>query len=490
MRKEFKYLLFAVYGLFIYLTLFNHIGKHPIKTWDESLFAGRAMYMAENNTYLPNFKKIDTILPNHKNTKLPFTTFIQAASFKVFGFGEKALRVPLALILVLCFFYVIRFSKQEFQEPAYGVIMSIILLTSIAFMRDHMARFGDQDVPFAVYSLLSILFFYRYCEHDKLKDLILFTCFSIAALLTKNLLSLILIPGLIVYAIYRGVFLKLFVRSSTYVAAFALVASYTFTILYLENAYPGFFERMWNYELFGRYKNTIEGHTGGFFYYFELYFTRRHAPWFAFLWTIPFIFLNPQNSKSSKNLAVCLLLAFLSYFIIVSMSSTKTAWYYAPLYMINAYLLAMGIVSFYRFVSPLTESSKYLKQVLWGLGISLATYGFYITMNDVSYNPDSIYKDEQYIHFMRQLEKTNPNLREYSIVDNNFGSVPVLYAQNFNKEKDYNIKVKRGGNRDKGEIVMVCLNNALNPIKRRYEITELDTFKYCHLIRIEEEKKN
>ncbi len=487
MRKEFKYLLFVLYGLFVYLTLFNHIGKQPIKIWDESLFAGRAIYMADNNAYMPNFNKLDKVLPNHRNTKLPFTTFIQAASFKVFGVGEKSLRIPLGIILVLSFLYVIHFSRREFEEPLYGVLMSIILLTSIGFMRDHMARFGDQDIPFAAYSLLSILFFYLYVEQDKLKDLALFTFFSIAALLTKNLLSLILIPGLFLYAAYRGVFFKLLKRSSTYVAIFALVASYVATVVYLENAYPGFFYRMWDYELFGRYNNTIEGHSGGFFFYFELYFSHHHAPWFIFIWTIPFIFLNKNNSKKNKNFAVCLLLSFLSYFIIVSMSSTKTAWYYAPLYMINAYLMSMGLVNFYRMLVRHFNHSKVLKLLLISLLGMAIGYGTYFIMKKVAYLPDSDVKDEQYGHFIKQLAYSHPEIKEFSIIDNNFGSVAVFYARKYKKE-GYDIAVKRGGDREKGELVMVCLNNALNPIKRRYKITELDAYKYCKFLRIGEEK--
>lgn len=488
MKKQFKYLFFLLYGFFIYVTLFNQIGTHPIKTWDESLFACRALYMADNFQYMPNFNALDPVLSDHRNTKLPFTTFIQAASFKIFGMGEKTLRVPLGIILLLCFLYIVRFSKEQFNEPAYGYILSVILLTSVGFMRDHMARFGDHDVPFAVYILLSILFFYRYCEYDKIKDLFLFTFFSIAALLTKNLLSLIVLPGLFVYAMYKGVFFKLLGRTSTYVAAFSLVASYAFTIVYLENAYPGFFLRMWDYELFGRFSETIEGHKGGFFFYFELFFSHHHAPWFAFLWTIPFIFGNRKESKKSKDLAVCLLLAFLSYFLIVSMSSTKTAWYYSPLYMISAMLMAMGIVNFYRILEPSFIENRNLKRVLWAIGLCLVGYGLFTTLSKVALYPETEVKEEQYGQFMEYVEYKRPELKEYIIVDNNFGTVPYLYAQKYNREKNFNIRLKRGGKRIEGEFVLVCLNNSLNPIKRRYHIEELEADGYCKLIKIGEEK--
>lgn len=489
MDSKIKYLLYSLYALLIYFTLFHHIGRHPIKTWDESLFACRALYMADNNAYMPNFNVLDKVLPDHRNTKPPFSTWIQAASFKIFGLSEQALRIPMGIILILCFLHTINFSRRQFHEPMYGILLSIILLTSVGFMRDHMARFGDQDVAFAAYSFLSILFFYLFCEYDKLKDLALFTFFSIAALLTKNLLSLVLIPGFILYALYKKKLLMLLRRSSTYVAAFALLASYIFTILFLENAYPGFFERMWDYELFGRYNKTIEGHSGGFFYVLDIYFSDYYSPWFVFAWTIPFIFFNKENSKKKKDLAVCMLLCYLSYFVIVSLSSTKTAWYFAPLYMISSYLIAMGMVNIYHMLRSLNQEDSGLKYTMLIMFIFLTAYAFYNVLNKVSYNPESEVKDEQYVLFLEHVERTKPSLKQFSIIDNNFGASPYFYSQMFNRNKDYEITVKRGGDRDKGEIVMVCLNNAMNPIKRRYHVNMIDSFKYCRLMEIGEEKK-
>jgi len=484
MRKELKYLLFSLYGLLLYFTLFHHIGRQPIRTWDESLFACRALYMAENNSYMSNFIVLDEELLDHRNTKLPFTTWIQAASFKIFGLGEKALRIPIGLILLLSFFYSIYFSKREFQEPFYGILMSIILLTSIGFMRDHMARFGDHDVPFAAYSFLSVIFFYLYIENDKLKDLALFTFFSIAALLTKNLLSLAIIPGYIFYALYKKKLGVLLTQSSTYVAAFSLVASFTATVLFFENAFPGFFWRMWDYELFGRYQNTIDGHSGGFFYFFELLFSKHHFPWFVFVWTIPFIFLNKQNSKRMKDFSICILFCFLSYFIIVSLSSTKTAWYFAPLYMMNAYLMAMGMLSFYTMMLRLVEKNQLFKYSAISVLALTISFAFYNIMNKITYNPESFEKHEQYGLFLKQLEKDKPEIKSISILDNKFGANPVFYSQMYNVEKNYKTVYKRYGNVETGEVVLVCLDNMMDPIKREYQVTILDSFKYCRLMEI------
>ena len=480
---KYRITFFVAFLVLAYSTLFHHIGKQPIKIWDESLFSLRALYMSENNAYMPNFNVYEG-LDNHRNTKLPFTTIIQAASFKAFGLNEKALRIPIGIIFFLTLLSTVYFARKYLEDEMYAYVFSVIILTCFGFMRDHMGRFGDHDVPFACYNFLSLLFFYLYIKKEHIKYLVLFTICMIASLLTKNFLALLFLPGLAVYSMYKRKFFQYISSPAIYTAIFFLVASFTMTIVILEDAYSGYFYRMWDYELFGRYTSNIEGHKGGFFHFFEVWFSDFFEPWYAFIWTIPFIFLSKASSKENKDFSVLMLIAFLSYFLVISLSATKTYWYYAPIFFILAFLTANGNVNFYHWIQEKTKQNVISKYALIVIFFATSSFAIYNILHRVTYLPETQVKDEQYVHFLRQLEKTKPDLKEFSLCDNNFGTVAYFYAHSYNAEKGYNIRFRRGGKYEEGEKVMACLNNVMAPIKKRYHVTTLDSFKYCRILEI------
>ena len=124
--------------------LFYKLGEAPLRAWDESLFAMRAYYAVEEGGYLPNFDYYPGIT-FYRNLKPPFGTWWQALSYRMFGYDEWALRLPVAVFsaLLVVMLWLWRCAVPEL--PYSGVAAGLILVLSPGFLRDHVARTGDHD---------------------------------------------------------------------------------------------------------------------------------------------------------------------------------------------------------------------------------------------------------------------------------------------------------------------------------------------------------
>src|SRR5690606_16747810 len=139
------------------------------------------------------------------------------------------------------------------------------------------------------------------------------------------------LPGILLYTILSGKLMELLVDRRIYYSLFAIIAAYAGTVGYLEMQYPGFIDRMWNYELMGRYSETIEGHSGGVFFYVDKLFNEHFKP-MAFLALPALLWIWIKGSDKSRSLALYLVCSIVGYLAIISFSGTKTTWYHAPVF--------------------------------------------------------------------------------------------------------------------------------------------------------------
>ncbi|MFQ5447812.1 MAG: ArnT family glycosyltransferase, partial [Saprospiraceae bacterium] len=165
-----KYVTFALFCAVVYVPLFHHLTWEPIHNWDESLFAMRAGYMAEEGAYLPDYSHWVEGGPKHPNSKPPFTTWVQALSMKIFGVPELGLRLPVAFSALATVFLFLWFFRKKIGDIRIGYCAGFVLVTSLGYVRAHAARTGDQDVPLALYMLAGAFAFYQYIgEKDERK---------------------------------------------------------------------------------------------------------------------------------------------------------------------------------------------------------------------------------------------------------------------------------------------------------------------------------
>lgn len=409
-----------------------------MEIWDESLFSLRALFIYDYGEYMINFNQFEG-LPDHMNTKLPFTTFFQVIGLHLFGVNELGIRLPIVFIFLGLSLWIYFFFKKQFNAGWIGGAFVLLLVINYGFVGAHMLRTGNQDVPFAMYLLLAVLYFWKYIEYKKIVDVLWFSFFMIAALLTKNLLSVIILPGIFIFIVLsKSRFKEIMGSYKTYLAAIVIAGAYVLTLVYFEWQYDGFFDRMWNYELMGRYTTTIEGHSGGFFYYFDIYFNQdnTYLGYFALLGL--FVLFDKQAEDRLKRLTALLSLAFISYLVIISISATKTEWYVAPLYPLGSLIAVLGIYHLNQ--TYILKSSVPLRIFIGALILMPFSQNYASVVNKV-YKPSATPVEQIYgFH----IKNNNVLLgKEFYIIDSSFGSSIYFSKEVFNRNDDYSISYIR-----------------------------------------------
>lgn len=471
--------LFLALILLICFPVFYKLNRVPLITWDESLFALRAWYMLKTGDYMYNFNLFPGLV-DHQNTKLPFTTFFQVIGMKVFGLNEWGVRLPIAFIFLGASAYVISFFRKFYQSTLSGFMFPLILVASSGFVARHLLRTGDQDVPFACYLLLATLFFFLFTEYGKSKYLTAFTLCFLAALFTKNLLAGIIGPGLLVYILVQKK-LKLLKDYRVYVALAVITGLYLVAVFYFEQQYPGFIKRMWEYELSGRYSENIEGHRGGFTYYFELLKTGFSPFVWVALSSLVFVF-DRKISPFSRNLIQVLVFVFFSYALILSFSSTKTTWYHAPLYPLAAMLTAVTLHHIY--MNYFVDNKASFRRA--GLCIALIFYGFaYGKVVEHVSKPASGDNFEKYGRFISHMAAVRPEIKKFTIVDRDFSTAAYFFAEKYNHEDDsYQISYIRHPEIKEGDVIMSCHKSVLSELWLNFELQLEAEYEICRTVTV------
>lgn len=472
-------LIVGLFVAFLYFPLFMQLGSLALEPWDEALFALRALYMYDTNEYMINFNQFEGG-PDHMNTKLPFTTFFQVLGLYAFGVSELGVRAPIAIIFLLTTFYLVYFFKKTTDSFFIGIGFGALLVSSSGFMGFHMMRTADQDVAFACYVLLSALFFYLFFITKKTKHLLFFTLFFLAGLLTKNLLVLLVVPGLFFFVLIKKELLSFLKDVRVYLCILVIIGVYISTIAYFEWQHPGFFDRMWNYELFGRYTQTIENHGGSFFHYLDLFFTDKFYP-FSYLMILSLFFIfNKKTPSNHRALLLLLFCLFLFYLLGVSYSKTKTSWYIAPLYPLAALIISLGLYHFYN---------SYLKKRLIGRLFFIVLCFAFIFPNYYS-SVDTLYKkppkaQEQILgKYLKSLRKQG-YLKEHTVLlDEGFGPSTIFTTEVYNRKYAFNLSRAADLNNLSGKTVLMCSKTLLSELEKNYTIRVLNEKEKCKLVKV------
>ena len=473
-------LVFLLFCIAMYFPIFHHLAKLPIAIWDESLFSLRALHLHQTGEYLSNFNLYDG-LPSHRNTKLPFTTFFQVLSMKLIGVNEYAIRLPISFIFLGTALYMIHHFRYRFEEKWAGYVFGLVAITAIGFVKPHMLRTGDQDAPFACYMVLATIQFVRYLDTRSTWSLVGFVCWSLAAVLTKNLLAGLLAPGILIYALGSKQLLGLLKDYKFLLASLSIIVVYVGVVYYYEVQFPGFFDRMWNYELAGRYTTAFEHHDKSPGFYLHYLSIQEFVP---YLLITPIIFglsFREGVEPKLKSSIQCTMAVLVCYLAIVSFSQTQTTWYVAPIYLLGAYIMALGFVLLRK--SLLDKSKKTILSTY--LPIGLVWLILYCAVLNNIFSPSPISKDDKYGLFMAKLAKENPDIKTYTLVDNNFGTTATFYKEMYNlKDEGYSIGYQRTIDYDTDQVIMTCLNNVLNPTAEQYEFEVLRHWDDCKLLKI------
>lgn len=412
-------------------SLFYDLDGVDMNVWDESLFALRAYRLYENGSFLQNFNQY-TGLYDHPSTKLPFVTLIQAFSFQIFGPSVLSLRLPIGFTAIVCSLLITRILFRLGIGSKWGLLVCILMTCSLSFMGEHMLRTGDHDAPLAYFLLLAGLYFFEYLKMERVRSLWGLGFWFLAALLTKNILAGVVVPAWILFAFVSGKGISLIKDVRIYRLGALVLSLFALVLFGFEWAYPGFLDRMWNYELMGRYTNVIEGHTGPWYYYINLLIEKDNV----YVWVVVLsgllLLLNRYVSKAGdprNNLAFTLgdflFITVLVYGTVISLSKTKLPWYHAPIFPLFSVLAVLGIRS-----TLVVCKSLVWKSVI-KIGLVCGLLVFWCTVGVKAHSRSTIFGTEGFLTLFDKLKAGDLLLPQTYIFEDDFGSDTYFYAKSF-----------------------------------------------------------
>ena len=476
-----RYFLILIVLSLVYFPVFLRLASSPIAVWDESLFGLRALYLADTGSYLSNFNLLDG-LQDHRNTKLPFTTFFQVIAIKLFGLSELSIRLPISIIfLSTCAFFTFG-CNTVFKKYSIGILFTLALVSSANFVDVHMLRSGDQDVPFACYIVIAIVSLYTYLEQRRLSSLVVFTLAMIAALLTKNILAFAIGPGILFFLFFNKRFVHCIKDASLWISVGLILATYCGTIFYLDYKYPGFVDRMFGYELTGRFQNVIENHKGDRFFYLSSFF-KPYIWWLIIL--LAFLF-DKNMKKTTYDLILLLLCCFATYTCVISISETKIYWYAAPMYTMAA--LAFALLSYHVYENYIKNCDLVLRYSILTMFVAVFSICYIYVIEHRTTRPDFISKGSKCGLFLDYLESTGGIDENLILLDTGFGTSSYFYKEMYNRNHNYNLTLTRNADYQVGDKVMTCFNNGINKINKAYNADVIEELEGCRLVLIKSKK--
>jgi hypothetical protein len=147
---------------------------------------------------------------------------------------------------------------------------------------------------------------------------------------------------------------------------------------------PGYLKLVWENELGGRYNAVIESHQGDKWAYYNELKSSGFSYWMPYL--LPIVLASPfYKDPRARRIALAVLLAIVSIFVLLNTSTTKIRWYLIPVYPFLAILYALF---FYQFLLVLKRwlapKLLWIYILLSSMFILFIGYNPYSTMLDIT----------------------------------------------------------------------------------------------------------
>jgi 4-amino-4-deoxy-L-arabinose transferase-like glycosyltransferase len=336
------FLLFAV----IYFPIFGHLDTLPIRNFDEARLALNAYEMLNNgNLIVTHFEE----KPDMWNTKPPLMIWLQVLFMKLIGVNELSIRLPAAIAAFLICIFLLIFSARHLNDPWFGIIACIVLSSTVGYIHVHATRTGDYDSLLTLFTTLYPLLFFIYIETKRTRYLY-FTFIALTlSVLTKGVAGLLFVPVLPLFAVFKRNLVSIIKSKHLYIGFGIFLFFAIGYYLLRESMNPGFIKVVWNNEVGGRYVEVIEGHKGGFWYYYRLLVDHLLVYWYILIPCGVLVGLFHKN-PAYRNLTIYLVSLVLFYFLVISFGKTKLQWYAVPLYPFLAMIVAIFINFVFQFL--------------------------------------------------------------------------------------------------------------------------------------------
>jgi 4-amino-4-deoxy-L-arabinose transferase-like glycosyltransferase len=339
----------SVLLIILFTVFFLHLGRLPVRLWDESRYAHNAYEMAENgNLIVPYFEGE----PETWNMKPPFPIWCEALFIKLLGPTETAIRLPSAIFGLLTSLLLFFFCWKYYDNFWLGFIAALIVSMTPGYIDDHGARTGDTDIIHVFFLVLYTLYFWLYFERGLSRYLYTAMVGLTLAVLTKGIAGFFTMPVVFVAAIHFKV-IKVTLKDKRFWISFSIFLLFTAGYYLLREAYtPGYMQKVIDYEITGRYMTPLEGHEEETWFYFNRIRDTCMSYWFIFIpcGVACALFSNDLRTKSLLTyITSCLLFLF----VLLTFAQTKVYWYSYMLVPFCGLLAAYFIWIIFNFISQL-----------------------------------------------------------------------------------------------------------------------------------------
>ena len=157
---------------------------------------------------------------------------------------------------------------------------------------------------------------------------------------------------------------------------FGIIAVAGFIVGYyflLDSLSPGYLNTVWFSEVQRFYKNVMPWHNQAADYYF-LVLGKAYTPWCYFILPAFIVILSGKNTIA-RTLGVMATICATSFCILITIPSTKLAWYLAPAYPLFALIIASGTSELFNWIqarSGLIAIATKMTFLLYALVLSCA----------------------------------------------------------------------------------------------------------------------
>jgi 4-amino-4-deoxy-L-arabinose transferase-like glycosyltransferase len=433
--KNKKSTMFFIISMLFLLSMaafnvFYKLGNFPIYSWDEARHGVSAYEMIKSGNFIINKYRGNF---DYWNLKPPLSFWAIILGYKIVGFNELGLRICSAIFSMGTITMVAIFLYKK-QGKVASIFSTLVLATCTQYIINHSSRTGDADSLFVFLFTIAILSLML--ADQNLKWLYGSGIAFSFAFLTKSWHAgnIVVIMGL--YLFLTKKYKTLSFKNWMTLCLFMILPIVVWGAIRYQYDGTRFFKNMISYDLLHRSTSTIENHTGGMFYYINI-FSR-----FSLLWGITLIFLLLLNKGISfkrikaekKDFWLGITLWLLVPFILFTEAKTKVRWYILPIY--PALSIIIGTVA-----SQLLHKGKWFIKVI--LSVSILSVSVYYEMQIDNYIKAPPVNQKQSL-----IEKVRDNAQtkgDSLYIYQPTGKINWLQSEVLTAELADNLKVENGG---------------------------------------------
>ncbi len=460
----------------VYFPLFYNLDRLPLMQFDEARVAMSSYEMSENNNFLVVHYGGK---PEMWSTKPPLTNWAQVFFIKTLGLNILSIRLPSALAgfftCILLWLFCLRYLKNRW----IGFISVIVLVTSQGYIQRHVTRTGDYDAMLVFFTTASAFAYFFFLETDKYKYLRWFFILLALGVLTKTVAALLVLPGLLLYSLFRYKKLTFFEQKQTYMAALYFIVPVVGYYALREAFSPGYIAAAWYWDVAGRFGEHLIGEDPYFGFYIHLMRTEHYTHWF-WLSTlgIPLgLFIkNETINKATLFLFSCAI----GFLFMVSSAKTQMLWYEAPVYPFVAILAAITIYWLIDLLTVWVNNLRFnfLPYVLVIAVCFLPYKAIFKSVSPPKFNNDWEAEAQALNFYLKDAYQKNKNLNGYSWVDNDWYNPYIDFqVKMFEKNKGQIIIQKNLEELNTGDTVIGFLKEVKPKIEAHYQTQVIEEFE-------------